>query len=361
MRGTTPGSDKTPNLRVGIILARQFTLSAFALLVDHLRLAADRNDNSRPIRCQWRVIAEQTEPVRSSCGIPVSRDAGLLPPSEFDYIIVVGGLLQGREQVGEQTLAYLRQAAAQGVALVGVCTGVFVLCRAGVMKNRLCCVSWYHRQDFMEAFPDHNVSSDRLFVADRSRISCSGGAGTADMASYLLEKHFGKSTAQKASHVLLLERQAVRQQNLLQPTPPLMGEIRLTANPHVKRAAMAMEQNMNEPVAIGVIAEQLGLSPRHLVRLFQTEIGMKPTDFYRLIRLRYARALLRQGDMSITEIAIETGFSDCAHFSRQFKARFGLTPTELRLMAAGGSYEEPAVFNDNYAGVRLFEEMEHVS
>ena len=93
MRGTTPGSDKTPNLRVGIILARQFTLSAFALLVDHLRLAADRNDNSRPIRCQGQVIAEQTEPVRSSCGIPVSRDAGLLPPSEFDSIILLGGLL----------------------------------------------------------------------------------------------------------------------------------------------------------------------------------------------------------------------------------------------------------------------------
>ncbi|MBO1326593.1 GlxA family transcriptional regulator [Acetobacter sp. TBRC 12305] len=357
MNNMTPRLDSTPNLRVGIILARKFTLSAFALLVDHLRLAADRNDNSRPIRCQWTVMSEQSEPVRSSCGIPVSREAGLRSPSEFDYIVVVGGLLQGNEQVGEQTLAYLRQAASLGVPLVGICTGVFVLCRAGVMKNRLCCVSWYHRQDFIEEFPDHAVISDRLFIADRNRISCSGGAGTADMACSLIEKHFGKSTAQKASHVLLLERQAVRQQNLLQPTPPLMKEIRLTTNAHVKRAAMAMEQNMNEPVSIGVIAEQLGLSPRHLVRLFQTEIGMKPTDFYRLIRLRYARALLRQGDMSITEIAIETGFSDCAHFSRQFKARFGLTPTELRLMSgAGGAYAPLAPSQDNYAGVRLFEE-----
>ena len=118
-----------------------------------------------------------------------------------------------------------------------------------------------------------------------------------------------------------------------------------------------MKQNMNKLVSIGMIAEQLGLSQRHLVRLFQTEIGMKPTDFYRLIRLRYARALLRQGDMSITEIAIETGFSDCAHFSRQFKARFGLTPTELRLMSgAGGAYPPPPPSQDNYAGVRLFEE-----
>jgi transcriptional regulator GlxA family with amidase domain len=49
-------SGRTP-LRVGIILAENFTLSAFALFIDHLRLAADEGDRSRPLNVKWSIMA----------------------------------------------------------------------------------------------------------------------------------------------------------------------------------------------------------------------------------------------------------------------------------------------------------------
>src|SRR5450631_3104772 len=56
-----PDGARTP-LRVGVILADHFTLSAFAVFIDHLRLAADEGDRSRPMHVQWSIMSSGREP-----------------------------------------------------------------------------------------------------------------------------------------------------------------------------------------------------------------------------------------------------------------------------------------------------------
>ncbi|NHN87209.1 GlxA family transcriptional regulator [Acetobacter conturbans] len=352
---------ETPSLRVGIILAENFTLSAFSLLIDHLRLAADKEDKSRPILCSWQIMNSRPESIRASCGISVSRTSDLTTPTDFDYIAVVGGLLHGRRQVDEVTLRYLQKADGLGVPLIGICTGAFILCRAGVMEGRTCCVSWYHRQDFMEEFPDQKVCSEEMYLVDGDRITCSGGGGTAELALHLIEKHLSRPLARKASHILLLDRPRRGDTPSLQPHPPLSGEIGRVVDPRVRRAMMEMEQNMIDPLPISDVSKRLGISSRQLERLFQSVLGIRPAVFYRMIRLRYAQALLSQGELSITQVAIETGFSDCAHFSRQFKTMFGHSPSTVR-----GRNERvsvalqpllPPLQAGERAGVRLFESL----
>jgi len=77
-------------------------------------------------------------------------------------------------------------------------------------------------------------------------------------------------------------------------------------------------------------------------------MGHRPAEFYRRIRLRYARFLLDTTARSVTDIALEAGFSDCAHFSRQFKALHGFTPSDAR--ASG-----PVAAAPMQAGQRLFD------
>src|SRR5207302_354097 len=65
-----------PPLRVGVILAEHFTLSAFAVFIDHLRLAADEGDRSRPLHVQWSIMASRQASVPASCEVmidPTSR------------------------------------------------------------------------------------------------------------------------------------------------------------------------------------------------------------------------------------------------------------------------------------------------
>ena len=139
-------------LNVGFILARRFTLCAFANFVDVLRLAADEGDRSRPILCAWRVLSPTMEPIASSCGIVVQPDERLGDPARFDYLVVVGGLVDEIENLHPETVRFLERAAAAGVPLVGVCTGTFALHRAGLMQGYRACVSWFHHEDFLERF-----------------------------------------------------------------------------------------------------------------------------------------------------------------------------------------------------------------
>ncbi len=315
-----------PALRVGFLLAHNFTLSALSLFVDALRLAGDEGDRSRPIRCSWSVMSARGEPVRSSCGVHVSRNAPLGDPTLFDYIVVVGGLLHAGEQMEEAGLAYLRAAANARVPLVGVCTGSFVLARAGLMRGRRCCVSWYHHADFEAEFPDITPDADRLFVVDRDRITCAGGSGVADLAAFLIERHVGASAAQKSLHVLQLQNR--RQGSDAQPHAAAGSG---SSDDRVRRAILLMEQHVAEPLSVEAIALRLQLSSRQLERLFQDTLAVSPAVAYRQLRLGYAKRLLQTTRKSVTDIAIEAGFCDGAHFARQFRAHFGHAPRDVRL------------------------------
>jgi transcriptional regulator GlxA family with amidase domain len=315
-----------PPLRVGVVLAHQFTLSAFAVFIDHLRLAADEGDRSRPLNVQWSVMSARPEPVSASCGVLIQPTSPLLPPEQLDYVVVVGGILHAGPQIDEPTARYLREVGATAAPLIGICTGSFILCRTGLMKGRRSCVSWYHYQDFLEAFPNQEVVADRLFLADGPRITCAGGAGAAALATYLIEQHLGRAVAQKASQVLLFDRQ--RSGSDAQPHPPLSETV---AEPRVRRALLLMEQNLARPIAVAAVAAELGLSARQLERLCRQHVGMGPASLYRQLRMRYANWLIENTDRSVTDIANEAGFADCAHFSRQFKDAYGLSPSTRRL------------------------------
>src|SRR5579859_5212023 len=156
-------------LRVGVILAEHFTLSAFAVFIDHLRLAADEGDRSRPLHVQWSIMSNRQESIGASCGVQLEPTSRFLTPESLDYVVVIGGLLHAGPQIDEATTRYLKDVAETRVPLIGICTGSFILCRAGLMRGRRSCVSWYHYQDFLEAFPDHDVVADRLFLTDGPR------------------------------------------------------------------------------------------------------------------------------------------------------------------------------------------------
>lgn len=338
------------SIRVGFILADKFTLTAFSLFVDHLRLAADEGDQSRPILANWTVMASTARPIESSAGIAVTPGASLRDPREFDYIAVVGGLLSAKKPIDDVTKRYLKDAADAGVPLIGLCTGAFILARLGLLEKRRACVSWYHHQDFMEEFPELRAVSDRLYIVDGTRITCAGGGGVADLATHLIEKHIGRSAAQKSRHVLLLDR--AREGAEAQPHPPVAPSV---SDDRVRRALIIMEQNLAEPLPIAQIAAKLKLSTRQLERLFQQAMGQRPGEFYRTLRLRFAGFLLNTTDRPVTEIAMDAGFSDCAHFSRQFKAAHGLSPTDVRAGLRG--MIGPVVANDlsRVAAGRVFD------
>ncbi len=314
-----------PRLRVGFILARRFTLSAFANFVDVLRLAADEGDRSRPIRCGWRVLSSDMGAVTSSCGIAVRPDERLGDPGRFDYIVVVGGLVEELERLDPDYAAFLRRAAAAGVPLAGVCTGAFILHRAGLMEGYRCCVSWFHHDDFLEQFAGLRPVSDQIFVVDRDRLTCSGGVSSAHLAAHLVDRHVGRAEAAKSLSIMIIDEALEGEK----PQPGLPMSL-TTTDPLVKRALLTMQQNLDAPLTVTALAARLGVGRRKLERHFALTLGVSPSEASRIIRIAQARLLLETSERSVTEIANDTGFADVSHLIRVFRASEGETPEVWR-------------------------------
>jgi transcriptional regulator GlxA family with amidase domain len=327
-RAEPEAGSRRPELSVGFVLTPRFTLMALAGFVEALRHAADINDRSRQIRCAWSIIAPTYQPVISSCGVAVTPWKTLEEPAAYDYLAVVGGLLSAHES--DLALArYLNRAADRGIPLIGLCTGSFVLARAGLMDGRRCCVSYYHAEEFQREFGSKNIDvvADSLFVFDGPRITCAGGLGAVDLALHLLERHVGAQQAQKS----------VAQMLLPDGRPPSAPQPRINTawyssvrNPTVRRAILLMELHFSAPISIGAVAEHLCIGVKQLERVFGSELGMAPAMFYRKMRLDAARCMLDETTRPITSVALDCGFSDISHFGRLFRSVFGSSPRHYR-------------------------------
>ncbi len=99
----------------------------------------------------------------------------------------------------------------------------------------------------------------------------------------------------------------------------------------VRRAEAYIEQNWDQPISVVDLAAVVGASARSIFRAFKQSRGYTPQEFARRIRLKHAREMLLQSQLSITEIAMTCGFADTSHFSREYKKAFGDRPSQLRL------------------------------
>ncbi|WP_339692194.1 GlxA family transcriptional regulator [Celeribacter baekdonensis] len=314
-----------PRLSVGFILARRFTLCAFANFVDVLRLAADDGDRSRPILCDWTVLSDTMDPVQSSSGITVQPKERLGDPRRFDYIVVVGGLMDETPSLGQAYHRFLHQAADAGIPLVGVCTGAFFLHQVGLLNGYRCCVSWFHHSDFLEQFEGLSPVADQIFVVDRDRLTCSGGVSSAHLAAYLVDKHVGRSQASKSLHIMIID-DALQAEK---PQPGLPLDLK-TQDPIVQRALLLMQQNIDTPISVQDVALRMGNSKRQIERHFRLALNTSPQAAFLDMRLDFAKHLVEKTQKSVAQIAVDCGFCDSSHLSRMFRRRYGDTPQSFR-------------------------------
>jgi transcriptional regulator GlxA family with amidase domain len=331
-----------PLLRFGFLLMPHFTLTAFAGFVDALRLAADEGDRSRPRLCRWDILGAAGTTCLSSCGASVIPTAPMKSPEAYDYLVVVGGLLHGSQQVPDITYAFLREAAARDVKLVGLCTGSFVLARAGLLDGHLTCVSWFHREAFVAEFAQLRIVSNQMFVADRDRLTCAGGTSVVHLAAYLIEKSIGRANAVKALRIMIEEQPLPSR--TLQPEEVL--SVRST-DTVVRKAMLLLEQQLHSSLPIEQLCESLGIGRRQLERRFRHDVGLSPAGYRQSLRMERARWLLQNTDLEVTEVGFECGFHDSTHFARVVKRSLGASPREVR--ASGKVAKGPVL--DNVASV----------
>ena len=325
VRKLASATDTFRPFRLGVLPIPGFALMSYACTVEPLRAA-----NLLSGRKLYDVVHLGAAPLVASSGSVRIADVGTATgQTDLDLLLVVAG---GDPFAfnDEQTFAWLRQLAGQGISVGGVSGGSVILARAGLLGGSRMTVHWEHAGELARQYPDMLIEK-RLYVIDRDRVTCGGGIAPLDLMHAMIADHHGSDFARLVSDWFL--HTDIRAAAAPQRAGPAGSE---DGHPrHIAEAISAMESHIADPLSLPQLALVTGITARQLNRLFSDAFGESVMSYYRMLRLSVGRRLLSGSPMSMAEIADATGFSNAGHFSDAFKDRFGLRPSQARLGVSG--------------------------
>jgi AraC-like DNA-binding protein len=126
-------------------------------------------------------------------------------------------------------------------------------------------------------------------------------------------------------------------------TTPALGAARRADLARLRRVRDRIDREYGRPLDVAALARAEHVSAGHLSRRFRLAFGESPYAYLMTRRVERAMALLRRGDLSVTEIALAVGFGSLATFSARFSELVGMAPSAYRRRAAPTTGIPPCV------------------
>jgi AraC-like DNA-binding protein len=111
---------------------------------------------------------------------------------------------------------------------------------------------------------------------------------------------------------------------------------------HLRRARDLMDREYANPLDVPTLAKAALMSPAHFSRQFRAAYGETPYSYLMTRRIERAKALLRRGDLTVTEVCMAVGCTSLGSFSSRFTELVGVSPTAYRARDHSGSETVPA-------------------
>ena len=263
--------------------------------------------------------------VASSSGVSVLAEP--LPPGGLEgaTLIVSGGRVDALPS-DRATLDWVARAGTAAARCCSVCTGSFVLARAGLLAGRRAVTHWADVDALRRAHPALQVLDDALHVRDGKFRTSAGISAGMDLALSLVEEDLGRHAALAVAKrmVLFLKRPGGQRQfsaELLAQSPAPGVSAQLTA---------WLRPRLAQDIGVGQMAGACALSERSLYRKLQQETGLTPAQLLARLRLERACLLLEQPGTLVKQAARASGYGSEYNLRRAFVAELGVLPSEFQ-------------------------------
>lgn len=319
---------------VALVLLPEFTMMPVTSAIEPLRQANRFADKAL---YRWTMHSVDGQPVAASNGI-VTMVNGDLETVPADAAIIVCAGLNVQRHSDKRLLSWLRKVARRGVDIGAVCTGAHVLAEAGLLDGYKCTIHWENLPGFTEAFPDIEATGG-LYEIDEDRFTSAGGTTAIDMMLTLIASQHGPDLAAQVAEAILHSPIRHHSENQRMSLPARIG----ARHPKLVSIIEKMEEQLEDPLSPSILAKQAGLSTRQLERLFRRYLDRSPKRYYLELRLKKARSLLLQTDLSVINVALACGFSSPSHFSKCYRNFYGRTPYRERGLPVPGPADDVKV------------------
>lgn len=287
-------------------------------------------DAGLPAPYRIRIAAPGGGAVLSSSGVSLLAEP--LPQAGLEHatVIVSGGRVRDLPSVGDEAgraaLAWVRGASAAVSRCCAVCTGAFVLARAGLLDGRRVVTHWQDVAALQAEHPSLQVQDNAIHVHDGKFYTSAGISAGMDLALSLVEEDLGRKRALAVARrlVLFLKRPGGQRQfsaELLAQSQDDGVHARLTAwlRPRLRQAVRTED-----------MAEACALSVRTLHRRLREEVDLTPAQVLAQLRMESACRLLERPGASVKQAARECGYGSEYNLRRAFSTQLGVLPSEYQ-------------------------------
>lgn len=284
-------------------------------------------DEGRAEPYRIRVVAEHAGLVGSASG--VAMEAQPLPdPAELaGHSLLVAGT-QSLEilEASAGLCAWIRSVHEQTQRTASVCTGAFLLAKAGLLDDRRASTHWMDAAELRRRFPRIDVDDDAIYVQDGRLWTSAGISAGIDLALAMVEADLGKALAMRVAHRLVVY--------LKRPG----GQRQYSAELHAQTEEGALNgrlsrwliPRLDKTTNVDQMAEAMAMSPRTLHHQLLMETGCSPAAWLRRLRVESACRLLAHPALSIKQIAQRSGFGNEYNLRRAFGSELGVSPSQYR-------------------------------
>jgi transcriptional regulator GlxA family with amidase domain len=272
------------------------------------------------------VVAAQAGPLPTS-SIALHPDQTLEDcQGRIDTLIAAGGRGVSAASQDERLVAWLRAAALRSRRVASVCTGAFLLARAGLLDGRRATTHWAWCSKLARRHPGIDVDPDPIFVRDGNVITSAGVTAGMDLALALVEEDLGREIALEAARWLVLF--VKRPGGQAQFSAQLAAQI--AEREPLRELQAWIPDNLTADLSVPALASRACMSERNFARAFRAETGMTPAAYVESARVESARIALETGGLPVEAVARRSGFGTAETMRRAFRRRLGVSPGSYR-------------------------------
>lgn len=272
-------------------------------------------------RFKWRYVSETPGLQSGNCGLIVRAEPLVKDHELADALIVVGGK-SGRQGDWFARLRQMRRLSRPIALLSDAATTYIKQTRDPVGKIT---THWRDALALIET-ANHPKLTNTLLEKSGGIMTAAGSGATTELVITLIGSQLELSDVVELGNRLMLPH--IRSSNAEQPKDILA--LPALSDKRVKAAVQAMEQTLDTPLNIYELAKTIGVSTRHLERMFKDVFAQTPARFYKQLRVRRARALIEETQLPMMEIAIATGFGSSSSMNEAIKTAYGQTASKMR-------------------------------
>ena len=307
------------------MLVTSFSNAFELMFAARMKALSERNTSASKI--ELIKVGAQSDRIQLSSGLSIVPDMEL-DDSRFDMVFVPALWRNPKPYVrkNKEFVTWLRAQWEKGAIINATGTGVCFIAESGLLDNKVATTHWHYFDAFARDYPEVELKRQH-FITGAGKLFCAASINAqTDLVLHHVHRFLGKSVSEHLSRHFSHE--------VRQPYDQLsFDQEKENAHPDetVLQAQLYIQNNLHQSgLNLETLADLSGMSERNFSRRFKRATGITTLQYLQEQRIKEAKDLLKNSDVSIGDVAFRVGYQDVSYFVSQFRQRVGVAPGKWR-------------------------------